>query len=288
MAFLGVQGLMPRDLREVSDATISRIRELGFAGAACRYHDPLSATRADATRLREMMRAGGVAPCQAVARHPDLVSPDPRRRALGIESMQYMCKVTRWLGAGNLYVRPGSLNPEGSWYPHPDNFRPETFDALVDSLKQVCIAAESEGVMLAVEGHALSILNTPERIRDLIAAVGSDTLRFNADPVNFVGSLADAYDTTAMINRLFDALGEYTICGHAKDFVVQDRLVLHIEEAVIGEGLLDQAAYLRRFEEACPDGYVQIEHLPEERIPQARRSLYNTGVEAGITWREPT
>ena len=277
---------MPRDLRDVTDATTARIREIGFTGAACRYYEPLAATRADVTRLRRVMAAGGVEPCQAVAQHPDLVSPDPRQRALGIEAMRHMCRVTRWLGAGNLYLRPGSVNPNGSWYPHPDNSRPETFATLVDSVKKVCAAAENEGVMLAVEGHVLSILDTPERIKDLIDAVGSPALGFNADPVNFVGSLADAYDTTAMVNRLFDALGEYTICGHAKDFVVQDRLVLHIEEAVIGEGLLDQAAYLRQFEEACPGGYVQIEHLPEEKIPQARRSLYNTGVQAGIRWRE--
>ena len=238
-------------------------------------------------RLREVMAAGGVEPCQAVSRStPTSYRPDPRQRAIGIAEMQHMCRVTRWLGAGNLYLRPGSVNPNGSWYPHPDNARPETFQVLVDSVRQVCAAAEQEGVLLAVEGHGLSILDTPERIRDLIEAVGSETLRFNADPVNFVGSLADAYDTTAMIDWLFDVLGEYTICGHAKDFVVQDQLVLHIEEAVIGEGLLDQAAYLRRFEEACPDGYVQIEHLPEERIPQACASLYNTGVEAGIRWRE--
>ena len=286
MPYLGIQGLMPRDLTEVTDATMARIRREGFTGAACRWYEPSSVTKDDVVRLREVMAAGGVTPCQAVAQHPDLISPDPRQRATGIAEMQHMCRVTRWLGAGNLYLRPGSVNPNGSWYPHPDNAKPETFQVLVESVRRVCDAAEQEGVLLAVEGHALSILDTPERIRDLIEAVGSETLRFNADPVNFVGSLADAYDTTAMIDRLFDVLGEYTICGHAKDFVVQDRLVLHIEEASIGEGLLDQAAYLRRFEEACPDGYVQIEHLPEERIPQARASLYNTGVEAGIRWRE--
>ena len=286
MPYLGIQGLMPRDLSEVTDATMARIRARGVLRRGMPLVRAASATKGDVVRLREIMAAGGVVPCQAVAQHPDLIAPDPRERATGIAEMQHMCRVTRWLGAGNLYLRPGSVNPNGSWYPHPDNAKPETFQVLVDSVRQVCDAAEQEGVLLAVEGHALSILDTPERIRDLIDAVGSETLRFNADPVNFVGSLADAYDTTAMIDRLFDVLGEYTICGHAKDFVVQDRLVLHIEEAVIGEGLLDQATYLKRFEEACPDGYVQIEHLPEERIPQARASFYNTGVEAGIRWRE--
>lgn len=283
--YLGVQGLMPRDLRTVTEATMAKVRAHGFTGVACRFFEPLEAKEDEVKRLRRVMDAGGVDPCQAVAQHPDLVHPDKAARAEGIRAMQHMCRVTRWLGAGNLYVRPGSINPRGSWYPHPDNFKKETFQTLVSSLKQVCAAAETEGVMLAVEGHVLSMLDTPERIKELIEAVGSDTLRFNADPVNFVGSLRDAYDTTSLVNHLFDVLGPYTICGHAKDFYVQDRLVIHLEETVIGEGLLDQATYLRRFEQHCPDGYVQIEHLPEDKISQARAAFYKIGLEAGITWK---
>ena len=283
--YLGIQGLMPRDLHAVTEATMARIRAHGFTGTACRYSEPLATTKANVRRLRAVMDSGGVAPCQAMAHHPDLIAADPEERREGIRSLQHMCKVTQWLGAGNLYVRPGSLNARGSWYPHPDNFAAVTFDILVDSLKQVCAAAEEFGVLLAIEGHVLSILDTPARVGELIDAVGSDTLRFNMDPVNFVGGVRDAYDTTSMLDRLFDALGRYTICGHAKDFVLQDRLVIHIEEAVIGEGLLDQATFLRRFEESCPDGYVQIEHLPDDKIPQARASLYQAGLDAGIAWK---
>lgn len=283
--YLGIQGLMPRDLRQVTEDTMADVRAHGFTGVACRFYEPLDVTEAEVKRLRAIMEAGGVDPCQAVAHHPDLVAPDKARRTEGIRAMQHMCKVTRWLGAGNLYVRPGSLNPKGSWYPHPDNHKPQTFQVLVDSMKQVCAAAEDEGILLAVEGHTLSILNTPRRVKQLIEAVGSEALRFNMDPVNFIGSLQEAYDSTSVVNNLFDVLGPYTICGHAKDFCVEDRLVLHIEETVIGQGLLDHATVLRRFEECCPDGYMQIEHLPTEKIPQAREALYRIGVEAGIRWR---
>ena len=282
---LGVQGLMPRDLSTASEETVESIRAHGFTGVACRIFEPMKASKEDVTRLRDVLNHGGVDPCQAVAQHPDLIDPDPLRRATGIKAMQHMCKVTRWLEAGNLYLRPGSVSPRGSWYPHPDNFKPETFETLIDSAKQVCAAAASEGVVLAVEGHVLSILNTPERVKDLIDAVGSDSLRFNQDPVNFIGSLQDAYDTTSVIERLFEVLGPYTVCGHAKDFIVQDRLVLHIEETVIGEGVLDQETYLKLFEQYCPDGYVQIEHLPAEKIPEARAEFYQAGLNAKIKWK---
>ena len=283
--YLGVQGLMPRDLNDVDSHTTRMIREHGFTGTVCRYLDPLSTSREQVFRLKLVLDAGGVNPCQVVAQHPDLIDPDPAARKEGIRAMQYMCKVTSWLGAGNLYVRPGSINPYGSWFPHPDNYKNETFEVLVDSLKEVCSAAEHEDIMLAVEGHALSILNTPKKIIDLIAAVDSEKLRFNMDPVNFVSSLKDAYDTTNMQKKIYEVLGAYTICGHAKDFFIENKIVLHIEETVIGEGILDQESFLKGLENCCSDSYVQIEHLPEEKIAAARKSLYETGLKCGIEWK---
>lgn len=282
---LGVEGFMPRDLNDVDSHTTQTIRRHGFTGTVCRYLDPLSTPREQVLRLKSVLDAGGVDPCQVVAQHPDLIDPDPEARKEGIRAMQYMCKVTSWLGAGNLYVRPGSINPHGPWFPHPDNHKDETFEVLIDSLKEVCSAAEHEDVMLAVEGHVLSALNTPKRIIDLIAAVDSKKLRFNMDPVNFVGNLKDAYDTASMQKRIYDVLGKYIICGHAKDFFIENKMVFHVEETTIGEGILDQESFLKGFEYYCPDGYIQIEHLPEEKISVARERLYKTGLKCGIEWK---
>ena len=282
--YLGVQGLMPTDLNDVDEETTTNIRKHGFTGVACRYFDPNNVTKNEVIRLRSVLSNGGIDPCQVVAQHPDLIDPSLSERRRGIEAMQKMCQVASWLDAGNLYVRPGSLNPDGSWFAHPDNYRDETFEILIESLTEVCKAAEQENVLLAVEGHTLSILDTPERILALIDAVGSEKLMFNMDPVNFVGSLRDAYSNTSLQNHIYEVLGPYIICGHAKDFFVQNRLVLHLEETIIGEGLLDQKAFLEGFETHCPEGYVQIEHLPENQIPIARKNLYKVGVKAGINW----
>lgn len=100
--YLGVQGLMPRDLREVTPNTVDGIRAHGFTGVACRFFQPLSVTRADVEHLRGMLESGGVVPCQAVAQHPDLVAADPAARRQGVTAMQRICEVTRWLGTGNL------------------------------------------------------------------------------------------------------------------------------------------------------------------------------------------
>ena len=89
----------------------------------------------------------------------------------------------------------GSLNPAGPWTPHPENTSLRTLERLIDALRQVVSAAEDVGIPLAIEGAVVSPLDTPERVRDVIEAVDSPGLRFNSDPVNFVGSLPDIYNS---------------------------------------------------------------------------------------------
>jgi sugar phosphate isomerase/epimerase len=70
--------------------------------------------------------------------------------------------------------------------------------------------------------------------------------------------------------------------GHFKDIRISDGLVLHIDEDVPGEGVLDLATALRRWESLNPDGYMLIEHLPEEKIPLAAENTRRIAREAGV------
>jgi sugar phosphate isomerase/epimerase len=281
---LGVAGLLPSDPRSIDRAAADRLRALGFHGTSVMLAEPTAYAEADLHRVRQVLAESGVAIAQANPRYHSLVGSDEVRRA-GIAALLAACRCASRLGAENVYVRPGSLNPRGPWLPHPRNTHPETFDQLVASLRQVAPVAEGEGIMLAVEGHVLSPLESPGRVRDLLQAVGSDALAFNVDPVNFVGSLADAYDTPAFLKRMFDELGGRTVCAHLKDFRIEERLVLHIEECVPGEGLLDLGAFLRLFEGSCPDGCVLIEHLSPELVPAAKAAVDAALSRAGLEWR---
>jgi sugar phosphate isomerase/epimerase len=281
---LGVAGVLPADPRAIDRAAAERVRDLGFAGASVPLADPTTYGEGELRRARETLAAAGVAVAQANPRYRSLVGPDEVREE-GVAALQAACRCARWLGADNLYVRPGSLSPRGPWLPHPDNTSPRTLDQLVASLRQVSRVAEGEGVTLALEGHVVSPLDTPARVREVIEAVGSDALRFNSDPVNFVGTLANAYDTAAMLDRLFAELGSLTTCAHLKDARVEDRLVLHIAECAPGEGLLDLPAFLRHFDRACPDGWVLLEHLPADAVADAKRAVDQALVVAGLAWR---
>lgn len=278
----GVVGLFPADWRKIDRAAVEHVRAAGFSGAAVFFNKPLEADPSDVIRVKQAFDEAGLEVAQANGWYECLVNPDDSLRAEGVRGVQALCRIGRLLSAQTVYVRPGSLNPRGHWWPHRDNHTSETFTRLIDSLKQICPVAQGEGVTLAIEGHVLSPLDSPRRVRDLLDGVASPALKFNMDPVNFIGTVADVHDTTRVINELFDLLGADTVAAHAKDCTLGDALVVHIEEVVPGTGTLDYPLFMRRFEAICPAGYFMVEHLPDEKIAQARAALVRVAAELGI------
>ena len=278
---LGVVGLLP-PWEQIDLDAARRVRSAGYRGVSIFFQRPLEADPAAVRKLKSVLDDAGLEAAQANGWYEVLVHPDEQRRAEGIRGLQALTRIGRLLDAKTVYVRPGSLSAQGAWYPHPENYAPRTFERLVNSLRQAAQAAQAEAMVLALEGHVLSLLDTPQRMRDVIEAVDSPALRFNTDPVNFIGTVKDTYDPSRVLNELVAVLGQYTVAAHLKDMAVQDRLVLHIDEVVIGEGSMDYDRLLRQLDQINPDMYGIIEHLPDEKIPQARAGLMRAAEKAGI------
>jgi len=279
---LGVAGLLPSDWRRIDVEACHNVRSAGFRGAQWFIPRPLDVELGDMRRVQAAFVAADLEICQVNGSYEALVNPDNNLRALGVSGLTALARLGGMLKTPTVYVRPGGLNPRGHWWPHPENHTLATFDRLVDSLKQVCHVAEAEGVILAIEGHVLSPLDSARKVRKLLDAVGSPTLKFNVDPANFIGSVADTHDTRRVLTDLFDLLGDDTVAAHAKDVALGETLVLHIDEVLLGSGTLDYPLFLRRFEHFCPDGYILIEHLPDEKVPLARAALVAVSERAGI------
>ena len=279
---IGVAGYLPADWRKIDLAATQRVVNAGFSGGQVFVDKPLQATADDVNRVRYAFEDAGLVVAQTNGWYESLINPDEAIRAEGIKGLQALIRIGRQLDTRFVYVRPGSMNPNGHWWPHPANHLPQTFDRLVNSMKQACAVAEAEGVLLGVEGHVVSTLDTPQRVRDLVDAVQSPGLKFNMDPVNFTGTVRDVQDTSRLLNELYDVLGDVMIAVHAKDCAILDEHVVHIVEVVPCTGTMNYEILMRRWVECCPDGYFLIEHLPDEKVDIARKAIAEKAEKLGI------
>jgi sugar phosphate isomerase/epimerase len=278
---LGVAGLLP-EWSKIDVSAAQKVRAAGFLGASIFITKPLETDPADVKRLKTILDTAGLEAAQANGWYECLVNPDDSLRAAGVKGIQALTRIGRQLNASTVYVRPGSLSPTGHWYPHPGNHTQATFDRLVASLKQAAAVAKTEGMILAIEGHVLSPLDTARKMRDLLDAVASPAMKFNVDMVNFIGSVMDVHDTTRVINEVFDLLGKDTVAAHVKDCALEDELVLHIKEVVMGTGTMDLGLIMRRMIASCPEIYCLVEHLPDALVPQARTAFVAAAEREGI------
>jgi sugar phosphate isomerase/epimerase len=271
---IGLLGLIMSDLSDVNYNKIRWAAELGFHGVGAHLTVPASSiSDQTAEKARAVFAEQNMPFLQLWGLYPCIVSPDEDVRRAGVEGARDIVKLAARMGVTESGVRPTSLNPNGDWWPHPDNYKPETEDRLVRSLNEILQTAEDHNITIVLETHVTTTLNSAHSIRRVIERTGSKRLKINLDPCNFVGDLPTAFNPAPMINEMFDVVGEYIATVHVKDYYLEDRFVVHISETVIGTGMMDFATIFRRLNEIKPDGYVVIEHLPVGLIPLAKRNL---------------
>lgn len=271
---IGVLGLIVSDLTDVDYNKIRWAAELGFHGVGAHLTVPADTVADDTvSKVKSVMAGQDLEFLQLWGPYPCLISPDEHIRQAGVAQAQEIVKLAARLDVPASGVRPTSLNPRGEWWPHPDNFAPETEDRFVKSLQEILATADEYGIDIILETHQTTLLNSARAIRRVIERTGSDRVRVNLDPANFITDLQTAFDPAPVINELFDVLEPYIDTVHVKDFYLEDRFIVHISETVIGTGIMDLDTVLRRAQAALPNGYVIIEHLPVSLIPLAKRNL---------------
>jgi sugar phosphate isomerase/epimerase len=271
---IGLLGLVWSDWKDVDYNKIRFAAELGFHGVGAHLTVPASTITDElAAHVRATYDDQNMPLLQIWGPYPCIISPDASIRRAGVEGARDLVKLAAKMGVKESGVRPTSLNPRGDWWPHPDNYKPETEDRLVKSLVEILQTAEDHDIAVVLETHTATTLNTAQTIRRVIERTGSKRLKVNLDPCNFVADLQIACNPTPMINEIFDMLGEYIATIHVKDYYTEDRFTVHIAETVIGTGMMDFDTVLRRVHEVKPDGYVVIEHLPINLVALAKRNL---------------
>jgi sugar phosphate isomerase/epimerase len=279
-------GILAADIRDFGEAEVRRAAELGFDGVACQFGarfpaaHPRETTTAECERVRALLDRYGLGIAYSWSYWGSLIHREEEKRREGVAIAAGALRVAHDLGAPCVTMGPGSNDPTHAWYPHPENGRPASLGRLIRSLIELVPVADELGVTIALKGHAISTLDTPEKFALVIGAVDSPWVRAAADPVNLM-RLEHVYDSAAFARHLVDVLGEHVVVAQAKDFVLEEDLVTRIAERPPGSGWMDYEAFLRAYAERCPDGWIGVEHVPIEQIAAAREHLASIVADLG-------
>lgn len=270
-------------MNEITPELCRTVREAGYSGIFTRFakNDPLTTTRAECERARSTLRDNGIELYQTTGYWQCLIHPDEAKRREAVAVLRAALRIAGWLGSRSIDTGPGSMNPRGPWFPHPDNWTANARRQLIRSLRECVPAAEDAGVYLGLEAHQLVTLKTPEIVRDVLDAVDSSWIRSDLDPANWI-TLETAFDTGTAIDHMFDVLGTHIVSGHAKDSRIEDRLTIHIDASSPGTGTLDFHTYVRRMEALDPSYPLIVEGASFEQWPAAAAYLHGIASELQI------
>jgi sugar phosphate isomerase/epimerase len=282
---LGVVGMMPADFREIDTPHLEASGDLRLTGAAS--HAPLSllpdVTSQQCARVRSTIEAAGFDFVQFGLGFGDcLFDPDDAVRATLIDGIGRGIEVAAELQAHFCLIRTGSLDPAGSYAPSPENHRPECRERLVTSLRAIADRAEAAGVTMVIETHLLTIMDSPETNAAVLRDVGSQRMRVVMDCCNHFQAVHQVYDSRPRLDTIFEHMGPIAGCGHLKDAAVRGGFVSHVDEEVPGEGDLDLGYLLQKWQQLQPDGYMLLEHLPNEKYPLAAANAHRIAADAGV------
>ena len=123
----------------------------------------------------------------------------------------------------------------------------------VRALQSVKNRCETEGVKIAIENHAGDMQS--QELLGLIEAAGKGHVGANIDPGNAVWALEDPMHN-------LEALGPVTICSSIRDSMIwETEEGAAVQWKAVGEGLIDFAAYAKRYAELAPGAPLNVETI---------------------------
>ena len=273
---LGVLQALPPHVDDLSLDRLTHVRQMGFTGTGLpTSYEPAAISTQRARELGAMFADAGLDLVEYGRYHANLIHPDAQVRRAHIADLADAVRVARAAGCMAVISGAGSHNSGSMWWPHPDNYSLETFDRLVDSLREAVKPAEAEGVLLGLEGSALTPIRDATSARRVLEAVSSPALRVHLDPVNWI-TWDTIFCTGTAVQSMFRTLGaDHILSAHNKGVAAENKVGVPISETVTGapDDIFDHSAILRIGAQMPEDFYLVIEHLSLDQMPGAREHL---------------
>ena len=256
-------------------------RALGYRAAYCP-----GLSLKDTGRIRAVERAFAKhdVVIAEVGRWVNMLDADPAKRAANIKLVTEGLALADEVGARTCVDIAGSYCAK-EWYgPHPDNFSPRFFDAVVENARAIIDAVKPKRAKFSYEMMGWAIPESADSYVRLVKAIDRPAFGVHLDPCNAINCPERFYRNTDLLNECFDKLGAWITSCHAKDLVWDVEMNIHFREVRPGAGVLDFATYLRRLARLPQQPPLMIEHMPNaEEYTRGREHIQKTARDCGIS-----
>lgn len=215
----------------------------------------------------------------------NFLDPDPDRQRENFDRAVRRLETAERIGARCCVNISGSRS--AIWDgPDARNLTGETFDMVVEVARRLIDSVRPAHTCFTFEPMPWMYPHDENDMLKLIAAIDRPQLGVHADMVNLVNSYDKYIATGAMTRRFFGALGPHIRSVHLKDTkIVPDRLTLHLNEAIPGEGEFDYSALLSCCAALDDDLPMMIEHLSTEAdYDRAAANIRRIAKKMGLTF----
>ena len=209
------------------------------------------------------------------------ISSDDETRKNAIKECKDSLALAEMIGASCCVNVSGSRG-DSITGPHPDNLKKETFDMIVQIIREIIDEIKPTMTFFALESLPWSYPDSVESYLDLIKAIDRKALAVNLDPVNMINSPSKYYNNSALIKECFEKLGPYIKNCHAKDIKLRDAYTIHFDDVQLGTGIVDFKTYLTCLSK-LKDIPLMMEHMnTSEEYDKAAITLKTIGHETGV------
>ena len=265
------------------EAWVAALREAGYSAAFC----PLSHDTDDEAEIRRYAHAAATADIviAEVGAWSNPLSSDHAERSAAIDKCIAALALAEHVGARCCVNISGS---RGRKWDGPDkkNLTPETFDMIVEVLRQIVDAVQPKRTFYTLETMPWAYPDSADSYLRLLQAIDRKAVAVHLDPVNLVCSPQRYFANGDLIRDCFAKLGPHIRSCHAKDILLHEKLTTHLDEVRPGLGNLDYATFLTELSKLDDqDTPLMIEHLPMDQYPAAAEHIRTVASQAGATIR---
>lgn len=195
----------------------------------------------------------------------NMMTPDFSAQEERVNGLRHVLQKADLMGVPCVVTLVGTKDSsDHALAPHPYMFTEECKAEFRELVLRVLDGLDLKKANYVIEPWCNTFFYQPEDIRTFIDSVDHPRFGLHLDQMNMV-SFADFYNTTDLINRTFDLLGDYARSVHLKDIGWDyAHMFLKWDEVYVGDGVMDYDTYLKRLAQLPADTPCYCEHMNEE------------------------